>query len=157
MKLALALALALATGCAGGSPCGPTEAMVDRVIDGDTIVLTTGEKIRYLLVDAPETTNGHDDCYGSNATQYNSDLVLGKAVTLAYDVQCTDMYGRLLAYVSVDGTEVNTLLVQRGYACVLHIPPDGDARADEFKAYQADAKANLRGLWGACDPLPPAC
>ena len=131
--------------------------MVERVIDGDTIVLTTGEKIRYLLVDAPETTNGHDDCYGSNAAQFNSDLVLGKMITLSYDVQCTDMYGRTLAYVSVDGQEVNTLLVQRGYACVLHIPPDGDARADEFKAYQADAKANMRGLWGACMPLPPAC
>jgi len=154
---AAVVALLLAGGCGTSSPCGSTEAMVERVIDGDTIVLTTGEKIRYLLVDAPETTNGHDDCYGSNAAQFNSDLVLGKMITLSYDVQCTDMYGRTLAYVSVDGQEVNTLLVQRGYACVLHIPPDGDARADEFKAYQADAKANMRGLWGACMPLPPAC
>ena len=152
-----ALAIALAAGCGGGSPCGPSEATVDRVIDGDTIVLASGEKVRYLLMDAPETTNGHMDCYGSNAAQFNSDLVLGKTVTLAYDVECTDMYGRLLAYVSVDGTEVNSLMVQRGYACVLHIPPDGDARYDEFKAYQADAKANNRGLWGACTPLPPAC
>ena len=151
------VAVLLLGACGGGSPCGPTDAKVDRVIDGDTIVLATGEKIRYLLVDAPETTNGHDDCFGTNAAQFNSDLVLGKMITLDYDVQCTDMYGRLLAYVSVGGQEVNSLLVQRGYACVLHIPPDGDARADEFKMYQADAKANLRGLWGACDPLPPAC
>ena len=157
MRAALVAAAACAAGCAGGSPCGPTSATVERVIDGDTIVLTTGEKIRYLLVDAPETTNGHDDCYGSNAAQFNTDLVLNKQITLAYDVQCTDMYGRLLAYVSVDGTEVNTLMVQRGYACVLHIPPDGDSRYDEFKAYQADAKAASRGLWGACTPLPPAC
>jgi len=151
------VAVLLLGACGSGSPCGPTDAKVDRVIDGDTIVLATGEKIRYLLVDAPETTNGHDDCFGTNAAQFNSDLVLGKMITLDYDVQCTDMYGRLLAYVSVGGQEVNSLLVQRGYACVLHIPPDGDARADEFKMYQADAKANLRGLWGACDPLPPAC
>ena len=143
--------------CGSGSPCGPTEAKVDRVIDGDTIVLTTGEKVRYLLVDAPETTLGHDDCYGSNAAQFNSDLVLGKTVQLSYDVECTDMYGRLLAYVSVDGQEVNKLMVERGYACVLHIPPDGDDRADEFKMYQLEAKTAMRGLWGACDPLPPAC
>lgn len=128
--------------------------MVDRVIDGDTIVLTTGEKIRYLLVNAPETTNGHDDCYGQNASQFNSDLVLGKMVDLVYDVECTDMFGRLLAYVSVDGQEVNTLLVERGYACVLHISPDGDDRVDEFKELQAEAKAANRGLWGACDPIP---
>jgi micrococcal nuclease len=145
-------------GCgAGGSPCGPTEAKVDRVIDGDTIVLTSGEKVRYLLVDAPETTNGHDDCYGSNAAQFNSDLVLGRTVQLSYDVECTDMYGRLLAYVTVEGMDVNKLLVERGYACVLHIPPDGDARADEFKMYQLQAKTAMRGLWGACMPLPPAC
>jgi micrococcal nuclease len=141
-------------GCGGGSPCGPTQAKVDRVIDGDTIVLADGEKVRYLLMNAPETTNGHDDCYGTNAAEFNSDLVLGKTVDLSYDVQCTDMYGRLLAYVSVGGTEVNSLMVQRGYACVLHIPPDGDSRADEFLAYQADARAAKRGLWGACDPIP---
>ncbi len=149
--------LLLLAACGGGSPCGTTEAKVDRVIDGDTIVLADGHKVRYLLVDAPETTLGHDDCYGSNATQFNTDLVLGKTVQLSYDVQCTDRYGRLLAYVTVDGMEVNTLLVQRGYACVLHIPPDGDARADEFKAYQLEAMTAMRGLWGACNPLPPAC
>ena len=149
--------LVLLAACNGGSPCGPSEGVVDRVIDGDTIVLASGEKVRYLLVDAPETTNGHDDCFGANASQFNSDLVLGKTIALDYDVECNDMYGRLLAYVSVGGQDVNALLVQRGYACVLHIPPNGDARADEFKVYQADAKANSRGLWGACNPLPPAC
>jgi micrococcal nuclease len=154
---ALALAIVLGGCGSAGSDCGPATAMVDRVIDGDTIVLDTGVKIRYLLMDAPETTNGHDDCYGSNAATFNSDLVLGKQVELAYDVQCQDMFGRTLAYVSVDGQEVNSLMVQRGFACVLHIPPDGNDRADEFKALQADAKAGNRGIWGACSPLPPAC
>jgi micrococcal nuclease len=148
------LALALVAGCGGGSPCGPSTGMVDRVIDGDTIVLVTGEKIRYLLINAPETTNGHMDCYGQNASQFNSDLVLGKTVELSYDVVCDDMYGRLLAYVSVDGTEVNSLMVERGFACVLHIPPDGDSRYDEFKMLEDEAKAANRGLWGACDPIP---
>lgn len=156
MHVRVLLPLVAACGTSS-SPCGTTEAKVDRVIDGDTIVLTDGQKVRYLLVDAPETTLGHDDCYGSNASQFNSDLVLGKTVQLSYDVECMDKYGRLLAYVTVDGMEVNTLLVERGYACVLHIPPDGDARADEFKNYQLEAKTAMRGLWGACNPLPPAC
>jgi micrococcal nuclease len=158
VKRVAVVALGLAAGCGTpGSDCGPSSGIVDRVIDGDTIVLTTGEKIRYLLIDAPETTNGHSDCYGSNAATFNSDLVLGNTVDLTYDSVCTDMYGRLLAYVSVNGDDVNHLMVERGYACVLYIPPDGMSRYDEFKTLQADAKANSRGVWGACTPLPPAC
>jgi micrococcal nuclease len=158
LRWAVGLALAGATGLAGcgdrGSPCGVREATVERVIDGDTIVLPGDVKIRYLLVNAPETTNGHADCYGANAAQFNSDLVLGKTVQLDYDTACQDMFGRTLAYVSVDGQDVNRLLIERGYACVLHIPPDGDARADEFQALEAAARAAKRGLWAACDPIP---
>lgn len=158
MRLALVALLALhASACTGDGPCGASDAMVTRVVDGDTIELADGRKIRYLLVDTPETTSGHNDCYGTNAAQFNSDLVLNKMVHLDFDVECTDRYGRTLAYVTVDGQEVNTLLVQRGYGCVLHISPDGDSRVDEFNAYQLEAKTALRGLWGACNPLPPAC
>jgi len=132
-------------------------ATVDRVIDGDTIVTTTGEKIRYLLVDAPETTNGHSDCYGSNATQLNSDLVSNKSITLTYDVTRTDAFGRTLAYVTVGDLDINALLVERGAACVLFIPPDGADRRADYEARQADAKLHRRGVWGSCDPLPPAC
>lgn len=149
----LALVVAVA-GCSDAPACGVTSATVTRVIDGDTVELDSGDKIRYLLVNAPETTNGHDDCYGQNAAKFNSDLVLNKQVQLSYDVECTDRYDRLLAYVSVDGVEVNTELVKRGFACVLHISPDGDARFDEFKGYQTEAKSANRGLWGACDPIP---
>jgi len=143
----------------GASACAaPADtAIVDRVIDGDTIVTTTGEKIRYLLVDAPETTNGHADCYGSSAAHLNSDLVLGKTITLTYDVTRTDAYGRTLAYVSVGDLDVNALLVERGAACVLFIPPDGADRRAAYEALQADAKLHRRGIWGSCDPLPPAC
>jgi micrococcal nuclease len=146
------LACVLLAGCgADGSVCGPTSGVVSNVVDGDTIDLESGERIRYLLVDTPESTNGATDCFGQNAKTFNSDLVLGKEVTLVYDVECTDRFGRLLAYVSVGGTEVNSLLVERGYACVLHIPPDGDDRVDEFQALEDEAKANDRGMWGLCE------
>jgi micrococcal nuclease len=142
-----------------GSSCtvAPDTAVVSRVIDGDTIVTTTNEKIRYLLVDTPEITDGHADCYGSNAAQLDSDLVLGKTITLTYDVTRTDVYGRTLAYVTVDDLDINALLVERGAACVLFIPPDGADRRAAYEALQADAKFHHRGIWGACNPLPPAC
>jgi micrococcal nuclease len=157
VKLLLLVALAAAAlGLAwfhfrGGSA---RNAVVARVVDGDTIELETGVKIRYLMVNAPETTSGHNDCYGTEAVKANTDLVLDKMVDLAYDVECEDRFGRTLAYVTVDGVEVNSRLLERGYACLLHIPPDGDARLDEFKALETAAKTANRGLWGACNPIP---
>lgn len=148
-------ALAGAVGCdGGGSACGADKALVTRVVDGDTIELESGVKIRYLMVNAPETTSGKNECYGQNAVTFNTDLVLGKEVELSYDVECEDRFGRTLAYVRVAGQEVNSLLLERGYGCLLHIPPDGDDRLDEFKALEAAAKAAGRGLWGACNPIP---
>jgi len=150
------VAAASLAGC-GGSPCGETEAKVTRVIDGDTVELESGVKIRYLLVDTPEIS-GAGECFGDNARQYNSDLVLGKTVQISYDEQCTDNFGRTLAYVTVDGQEVNTLIVRNGYGCVLFIPPNGAAREEEFNALELDAKNARRGLWTMCSGmLPPAC
>ncbi len=142
-----------ASGCGSGGRCGPETGVVDQVLDGDTIVLRSGEKVRYLMVDAPETS-GTPECYGPEARDFNRQLVVEREVTLRYDQECTDRFDRLLAYVSVDGREVNTTLVQRGYACVLHLPPNGDDRADEFKALEDTAKGESRGLWGYCSPRP---
>lgn len=136
------------------SKCGPSSGTVASVIDGDTITLTSGVKIRYLLVDAPEITAGKNDCYGAEARDFNKSIVEGKNVTLAYDeAACTDRFGRTLGYVTVDGTEVNKLLVERGFACVLNIPPAGSSRADEFFAAERVAKSANRGVWGACNPV----
>lgn len=160
IRIAVAAVLALlAIGCAG-SPCGESEAKVVRVIDGDTIEIEGGVRIRYLLVDTPEIAHNSQEtseCWGDEAAKMNSDLVLGKTVQIHYDVQCTDRFNRTLAYVTVGGQEVNTLLVQRGYACVLYIPPNGEARREELEKLQLDAKNARRGLWNACSPLPPAC
>jgi micrococcal nuclease len=152
--IGLGLGLGIAS-CDGrqASDCGPTEATVAEVIDGDTVELDSGERVRYLLVDTPEITGGKNDCFGAEARDFNRELVQGKRITLAYDVECQDRYGRLLAYVEIEGRDVNRLLVDRGFACVLHIPPNGEARADEFFAAVQAAEAGLVGLWGACDEI----
>lgn len=137
------------------SICGPSSGEVSGVTDGDTITLTSGVKIRYLLVDTPEITQGKNECYGAEARDFNKSLVDGKPVTLGYDeAGCTDRFGRTLAYVSVNGNDVNRLLVERGFACVLHIPPAGTSRSAEFTELERTAKAQNRGVWGACDPVP---
>ena len=152
--LVLAIVAVTAACSNPGSECGPSEGVVERIIDGDTIELVGGVKIRYLMVNTPETTGGKNECYGSNAVTFNTDLVLGKTVEIDYDVECTDRFDRTLAYVSVDGQEVNSLLLERGYACLLHIAPNGDDRLSELKALETSAKQRNAGLWGACNPIP---
>lgn len=156
-QLVLAAALVYLVGCNDGSgganECGPSTATVARVIDGDTIELTTGERVRYLMIDTPEST-AETECFGPEAKELNEILVGGKDITLTYDQECTDDYDRLLAYIEVSGQEVNRVLVERGYACVLHIPPNGDDVADEYEALETEARMLDKGLWAACDPSP---
>lgn len=146
MRLSVLVLAGCAIGGEPGATCGPTSATVDRVIDGDTIVLATGVHLRYVLVDTPEVGT----CYAAEATAFDRALVDGAALELAYDVECEDRYHRTLAYVTANGVDVNRELVARGYARVLHIPPNGNARAAEFSALEAAARREQVGLWGAC-------
>jgi micrococcal nuclease len=134
--------------------CGPSEAVVRRVIDGDTVELATGERVRYLLVDTPESTGGAVECFGLEARDENRALVEGRRVSLRYDAVCRDRYDRLLAYVTVDGIDVNALLIEEGYACTLVIPPNGSERAAEFLALEQGARDRALGLWGDCPAIP---
>ena len=140
-------------GDSGSGRCGPATAIVERVVDGDTVELEGGERVRYLMIDTPESTQGATDCYGTESADFNRSLVEGKEVELTYDVDCDDQYDRLLAFVSVDGREVNSLLVERGLACVLVIPPNGQERQSEFEAAEQRAENDLVGMWGACEEV----
>lgn len=96
---------------------------------------------------------GLPDCWAFEARELNVRLVEGRDVQLSYDGACEDAYGRLLAYVDVGGRNVNALLVERGYACALFIPPGGSARVDEFLALEARARERALGMWGACSTV----
>ena len=151
-SFATACAVALVASACGTptNKCGPTSGTVVNVVDGDTLDLGSGERIRLLNVDTPETTGGKNDCYGQQAKTFTSDTVLNKTVTIVYDAECTDRYGRLLAYVSVGAVELNHALVEQGYACEYTLPPSGATRRTEFEDLESVAKTNRTGLWGAC-------
>jgi len=136
----------------GDNRCGPTSAVVERVIDGDTVELDSGERVRYLMVDTPEVSGGVE-CYGEEARTFNTQLVEGQEIKLRYDVECEDRFGRLLAYVSVGDRDVNKLLIERGFACVLYIPPNGADVRPEYQALENQAKQEGAGLW-ACEETP---
>lgn len=130
---------------------GFERAIVSRIVDGDTIELADGRKVRYIGIDTPETKhpNKEVECFGEEASQYNQDLVLGQEVELEKDVSETDRYGRLLRYVWLNEVLVNKELVVAGYAQASSYPPD-IARQAEFQTAQIEAQAESRGLWAAC-------
>ena len=151
-----AILLLLLWGCAPPeSKCGPSKAQVDFVVDGDTLALVGDTRVRLLLVDTPETTQGKNDCYGQEAKAFTVSQVAGKTIDLSYDeASCTDRFGRTLAYVKADGVELNAELAKRGLACFLYVKPGGDARQEEFATYEAEARTNRTGMWGSCTVIP---
>jgi micrococcal nuclease len=124
-------------------------AVVTRIVDGDTIELQDGTRVRYIGIDTPEV-HPTLDCYGNEASDYNAQLVLGKTVQLVADVSNVDKYDRLLRYVYLpDGTFVNEMLVRQGYARAVAYPPD-TAQQSALTSAQQEARDTHRGLWGVC-------
>ncbi len=120
---------------------------VARVIDGDTVELSDGRKVRYIGIDAPESTK--KTCFGEESTNKNKELVEGKKARLEKDVSDTDRYGRLLRYVYVEDIFVNEYLVREGYARSSTYPPDVKFQ-NQFKEAEKEARENSKGLWNSC-------
>ena len=128
---------------------------VSRVVDGDTIELMDHRLVRYLGIDTPEVRRrrgtrliSDPEPFGAAAADANRHLVEGRRVQLEYDVQTHDRFGRLLAYVYVNGRMVNEELLRLGMAQPLTIPPNVKY-ADRFRAVAAGARQARRGLWSA--------
>jgi endonuclease YncB( thermonuclease family) len=157
--LVVALALfAVRWGPGAGDPDrAPGEAVVVRVVDGDTVVVTVGgveENVRLIGIDTPESVarDRPDECFGAEAAQRLAELLPpGTVVRLTRDVEPRDVYDRLLAYVQrePDGLFVNAAQVGDGYAVAKDYPPNTAYRADLEQAERA-ARAAGRGLWPAC-------
>ncbi|MFQ5795684.1 MAG: thermonuclease family protein [Candidatus Bipolaricaulia bacterium] len=131
-------------------PAWATEtAFVVRVFDGDTILLSNMERIRYIGIDTPEV-HPTPEPYAGEASDLNQELVLYQQVKIEYDLDRRDIHDRLLAYVYVqrDGewVFVNGELVRQGVADLLSIPPNTKYRA-YFERMQIEAAADRRGMW----------
>lgn len=133
-------------------------ATVERVVDGDTIVVDIDghrETVRLIGINTPETVkpNSPVECYGPEASKRTKELLPpGTPVRLERDIEARDVYGRLLAYVqrATDGMFVNLELVEEGDAVLLTFPPN-TAHTDAFVAAAGAAERAGVGLWSACD------
>jgi micrococcal nuclease len=140
-----------ANGDAGTAP--EQAARVVEVIDGDTVALATGRLVRYIGMDAPEVRrreHGHwvydPEPFGVAALEENRRLVEGRPVRLRFDVERTDRFGRLLAYVFLGDVLVNEALVREGLARA-HRYGRNAAMAVRLEAAERDARAARRGMW----------
>jgi micrococcal nuclease len=177
--LAIVAVLGLATGCtqpaetsAGTTQPDPTTApagtaVVDRVVDGDTLVLDFGrgriERVRLIGIDTPETSHPTRpvECFGAEAAEHLRALLPpGTLVRTERDREARDHYDRLLLYLYRvdDDLFVNEAMVAGGYATSLYVEPNG-AHRQTFVDAEASARAAGLGMWTVCGgpgvPLDP--
>ena len=122
----------------------PTKEKVKRVIDGDTIELANGQIVRFVGVNAPDSGQPFEE----DATAANIKLVQGKTVTFEYDAYTSDRFGRVLAYVIVDGKNVSIELARQGLAKVTIYEDRRKLKyQDELLNAESEAKQAKRGVW----------
>jgi len=138
------------------------DVLVKRAVDGDTLVLESGERVRLIGIDTPEMHESNKlyrDAsrskqsvsaikeLGKLSYEFTKNLVEGKRVSLEFDVERYDRYKRILAYVYLkDGTFVNAEIVKQGYASLMTFAPNVKY-ADLFLKLYREARENRRGLW----------
>jgi len=139
-----------------------TDILVKRAVDGDTLQLETGERVRLIGIDTPEMHESNKlyrdasrtkqdistiQELGRRAYEFTKNLVEGKRVSLEFDMEKRDRYDRLLAYVYLkDGTFVNAKIIEEGFASLMTFPPNVKY-ADLFLKLYQEARNNRRGLW----------
>lgn len=124
-----------------------------KTIDGDTIkIIYEGKEInvRYLLVDTPETNHPKlgKQPFGEESKRRNQELMNSGKLEIEFDVgQKYDKYGRLLAYVYIDGESIQEKLLAEGLARVAYVYPPNTRHLNEYEKLQESAKQKGIGIW----------
>jgi micrococcal nuclease len=153
---ALIFLTALVAACAGTSqvptstaratsvpaPTDGEQVTIAHVVDGDTVELDDGRRVRYVGINTPEQAQPYYD----QATEANRHLVDGRTAWMALDAQTTDRFGRILAYLWVDEQFVNLELVRQGYANAYTEPPNV-RYSEQLLAAEQEARDAKVGLW----------
>jgi micrococcal nuclease len=152
----VAFALIAASVFTGASSAAEASSVfrVDRVIDGDTIALRNGLRVRLVQIDTPEVYFGVE-CYGREASAAAKRLLPPGTRVLLFDEPATDKvdsYGRLLRYVvrAADSVNVNLRLVAIGAAAPYFYDHRRGRYAARLEALTAHARQERLGLWKAC-------
>jgi endonuclease YncB( thermonuclease family) len=130
--------------------------LVERIVDGDTLVVSGLGTVRLIGVDTPESVDPRRpvEAYSKEATQFLTNLALGKTVKPEFDVTRTDRFGRTLAYLYLEnGTLVNREIIRRGFGhAYVEFP---FKYLDEFRRAEQEARGARVGLWAEQAPTDP--
>ncbi|MEN3044438.1 MAG: thermonuclease family protein [Candidatus Hydrothermales bacterium] len=118
------------------------EVEVKEVVDGDTFITYSGERVRLIGIDTPEEGR----FYYNDSKNALKDLILGKKVRLEFDIVKKDVYDRILAYVFYDTLFVNDYMLKNGYSYIYTFPPNLKYFS-KFKKSLDLAIKNKRGMW----------
>jgi len=161
-KLYFLIALFVLIFCSSCVEIDCRKVVVTKVIDGDTFIIHTGQKIRLIGIDTPEVRDNKKLLLdsqrtgesiqsikqkGQRALEFATGLIANKTVGLEFDEQKYDKYGRLLAYAWLeDETLINAIIIQEGYAIPLKKSPNLKY-CDLFYRLYLEAKKNKKGIW----------
>ncbi|WEY89732.1 thermonuclease family protein [Bacillus subtilis] len=129
------------------------DVILEKSVDGDTIKVKykgKSETVRYLLIDTPETKkpNSCVQPYGEDASKRNKELVSNGKLQLEFDKgDQRDKYGRMLAYVYVDGKSVQETLLKEGLARVAYVYEPNTKYIDQFEKDEQQAKTDKLSIW----------
>lgn len=126
----------------------PTVGRVERIVDGDTLVLHRVGHVRLMGVDTPESKHPTRpvEAFAREASQFLQQLAEGQAVRIEYDRATRDRYGRLLAYLYLpDGRCINAEVIRQGFGFAYIKYPFRDM--DQYRALEREAREAGRGLW----------
>ena len=123
---------------------------IQKITDGDTIRISTGEDVRLVQIDTPEPMQS--ECYSNEATAELAKLIKGKKIRLESDPVSanTDKYNRLLRYIFVGKINVNLKMVELGAAAPYFYQGERGKYATQLMKAAEKAKAKKIGLWGKC-------
>jgi len=147
MRLSLSIVSVVVFAGALAACSGMDEHRVQYVVDGDTLVLAGGDRVRLIGVDTPETKHPSVPMqyFGKEASAFTRKWLQGRVVQLEYGPDPRDKYGRLLAYVWVDGVDFNREIIRRGYAVAT--TRFEHSRQDDFLRAEREARSRRYGLW----------
>jgi len=164
LLLTLAVLVVLRSG--GVSPRSPSVDLppsnqvvqVRRAVDGDTLLLESGQRIRLIGVDTPETRHPDRPAepWGAEASAFTAAKVARGEVRLQYDRERLDPYRRILAYVYVDGELLNEELIRAGLSPAVTSFPFRSDLQRRFRNAEQEARSAQRGIWSVTSETPAA-
>ena len=126
---------------------------VRRAVDGDTLLLASGARVRLQGINTPETVapDRPVEAWGAEASQFTKDFIekADHRVRLTFSLERKDRYDRFLAFVWNGDVMLNEELLRAGLARARRDYRYSETMKRRFTRVQDEAKRAGRGIWSS--------